>query len=85
MCDKAFNIVKNPKNDGYQTGFPSMVYKFVDKKTSARANKNEITSNKELAEELHKPLIRTFKNRTSRLTFYRQYLGFWPCWYGINK
>ena len=35
MCDKAFNIVKNPKNDGY----PSMVHKFVDKKTSARANK----------------------------------------------
>ena len=76
MRDKAFNIVKNPKNDRYQTGFPSMVHKFVDKKTSAGANKNEITSNKELVEELHKPLIRTFKNRTSTLTFYRQYLGF---------
>ena len=28
---KAFNIAKNPKNDGYQRGLASMVYKFVIK------------------------------------------------------
>ena len=30
--DKAFNIVKNPKYDGYERGLASMVYKFFDKK-----------------------------------------------------
>ena len=28
LRDKAFNIAKNPKYDGYQRGFASMVYKF---------------------------------------------------------
>ena len=28
LHDKAFNIAKNPKYDGYQRGFASMVYKF---------------------------------------------------------
>ena len=32
MRDKAFNIARNPKYDGYQRGFASMVYKFFDKK-----------------------------------------------------
>ena len=32
-ADKAFNIGKNPKYDGYQRGLASMVYKFFDKKT----------------------------------------------------
>ena len=41
LCDKAFNIVKNTKDDGYQPGLASMIYKFFDKKTSAtRANKS---------------------------------------------
>ena len=26
--DKAFNIARNPKYDGYQRGLPSMVWKF---------------------------------------------------------
>ena len=34
-----------------------MIYKSFDKKTSGRTIKNEIISNKELAEELHKPII----------------------------
>ena len=34
LCNKAFNIAKNPKYDGYQRGLASMVYKFFDKKTS---------------------------------------------------
>ena len=31
LRDKAFNIAKNPKYDGYQSGLASMVYKFFIK------------------------------------------------------
>ena len=34
LRDKAFNIVKNWKYDGYQRGRASTAYKFFDKKTS---------------------------------------------------
>ena len=40
-----------------------MVYKSFDKKTSGRGIINENISNKELAEELHKPIIRKFERR----------------------
>ena len=50
LRDKKFSIVKNPKYDGYQRGFTSMVYKFFDKKTAGGAVKNETILNKELAE-----------------------------------
>ena len=33
LRDKVFNIVKNPKYDGYQRGLASMVYNFFDKKS----------------------------------------------------
>ena len=61
--DKAFNIAKNPKYDGYQRGLASMIYKVFDKKASGSAIKNENISNKDLAEELHRPIIRKFKKR----------------------
>ena len=32
LRDKAFNIAKDPKYDGYERGLASMVYKFFDKK-----------------------------------------------------
>ena len=32
LRDKEFNITKNPKNDGYQRGLASIVYKVFDKK-----------------------------------------------------
>ena len=38
-----------------------MVYNFVDKKTVGGAVKNKIVKNKELAEELHKLIIRKFE------------------------
>ena len=60
LRDKTFNIAKNPKYVGYQRGLDSMVYRFFDKKTLGGTVKNEIISNKELAEELHKPIIRNF-------------------------
>ena len=40
-----------------------MFYKFFDKKTSGKGIKNENISNKELVEELHKPIIRKFNKR----------------------
>ena len=32
VCNKAFNIAKNPKFDGYQRGLASIVYKAFNKK-----------------------------------------------------
>ena len=62
LRDKAFNIAKNSKYDGYQRGIASMLYKFFDKK-SAGSGINMHANNKrllDLAEELHKPIIRKF-------------------------
>ena len=69
MRDKTFNIAKNPKYDGYQRGVASMVYKLLIKKTSGSGIKNENILNKELAEELLKPIIRKFKKRKVHSTF----------------
>ena len=63
LRDKAFNIAKNLKYDGYQRGLASMVYKFFDKK-SASSGVNIHANNKKLAEELHKPIIKKFYKRT---------------------
>ena len=60
LRDKAFNIAKDPKYDGHQRGLASMVYKFFDKKTSGSVIKNDNITDKELAEELHKLIIRKF-------------------------
>ena len=76
LRNKAFNFAKNPKNDGYERGLASMVHKFSDKKTSATHTnkfcgsgiKNKNISNKELAEELRKPIIRKFKKRKLHLS-----------------
>ena len=69
LHDKTFNIAKKLKYNGYQRGLASMVFRFFDKKSSGGANKNEIMSNKELAEELHKPIIRNFKKRKVHSSF----------------
>ena len=63
LRDKAFNITKNPKYDGYHRGLASMVYRFFDKK-SVGNGVNTHANNKKLAEELQKPIIRSFKKRT---------------------
>ena len=73
LRDKAYNIAKNAKYDGYRRGLASMVYTFFDKKTYGSSFENENIPNKELAKELHKPIIRKFKKK-SILIFYRQYL-----------
>ena len=40
-----------------------MVYKFFEQKASGSGIENENISNKELVEELHKPIIRNFNKR----------------------
>ena len=35
LRDKAFNIAKSSKYDGYQRGLGSVVYKFFDKKSAS--------------------------------------------------
>ena len=64
LREKAFNIAKNPKYDRYQRGLASMVYKFFDKKSKVGGVNIEVKHNKQLAKELHKPIIRNFKKRT---------------------
>ena len=60
--DKAFNIAKNHKYDGYLRGLASMVYKFFDKKTkgSGLLLSSNSKENIQLTDELHKPIIRKF-------------------------
>ena len=60
LKDKAFKIASNPKY-GYQRGLASVVYKFFDKKSKGSGIVNE--PNYQLANELHKPIIRKFKKR----------------------
>ena len=84
LRDKAFNIAKIPKCDGFQRGFTSMVYKFFDKNSASIPDKsvsgsgvanNSIKQNLQLVKELHKPIIRNFKKKNSLFRIERQYLG----------
>ena len=69
LRDKAFNMTNFLKYDGYQRELASMVHKFVNERSSSAATKNEIISNRELPEELHKPIIRQLEKST--VIFYR--------------
>ena len=42
-------------------GLTSMVFKFFDKKSKGAGIKSEIKENQQVANELHKPIIRKFK------------------------
>ena len=52
-----------------------MVYKFFDKTTSGSGIKNKSILNKELAEELHKPIIRKFEKTKVNSPFIDNILG----------
>ena len=76
LKNKAFDIVKDPKYDGYQRGLASMVYKFFDSKVASpdkksvgsgakRVNTKITPQNEQLAEELHKLIIRKLKKKKS--------------------
>ena len=82
LCDKRFSIAKNPKYDRHQNGFFSMLYIFLSmfyiffnvlyfflKKTSGAVFKGEIMPNQQLAEELHKPVIRKLEKRKVHSSF----------------
>ena len=69
LKNKAFDIAKDPKYDGYQRGLASMVYKFFDSKVASPDKKSvrsgakhvntKITpQNEQLADKLHKPIVR---------------------------
>ena len=58
MKDRAYRIARNRKYDGYQRALARMVYKAFDKKTGSG-----ISVNQQLAEELHKPVIKKVKRR----------------------
>ena len=60
LRDKAFNIAKNPKYDGYQRGLASVVYKFFDIKLTGSGVNVPLEFNEQLAKELCKPIIRKF-------------------------
>ena len=60
LKDRAFNIAKDSKYDGYQRGLTSMVYKFFDKKSKGSGAKL-IPENEQVANEFHKPMIRKFE------------------------
>ena len=78
LRDKGFNIAKDPKYDTYQRGLASMVYKFFDKKSTLLTEKptegsgvnTKLTlQNQQLAEELHKPIIKKFEKRKVHAAF----------------
>ena len=62
LKDKAFKIASDQKYDGYQRGLASMVYPFFDKKSQGKGLANN-KENVQLANELHKPIIKKFNKR----------------------
>ena len=61
LRDKAFNIAKNRKYDGYQRGLASMFYQFFDKKSKGSCLNIPLESNEELAKKLQNQLLKSFK------------------------
>ena len=64
LINKAFKIASDLKHDGYQRGLASMIYKFFDKKSASlnQSRRSGIVNepNYQLANKLHKPIIRKF-------------------------
>ena len=67
LRDKALKIESDQKYDGYQRGLASMVYNFFDKKSQGSGLAN--TKNIQLANELHKPIIRKLNKRKVHSSF----------------
>ena len=68
LKNKAFDIAKDPKYDGYQRGLASMVYKFFDIKSEGSGVKL-IPKKEKVANEIHEPIIRKFEKRRVYSTF----------------
>ena len=73
LRNRAFNIAKDQKYDGYQRGLASMVYNFFDKRSKGSGAKHvnikRTPQNQQLAEELHKPIIIKFEKRKVHAAF----------------
>ena len=63
LKDKSFKIASDPKYDGDQSGLASLVYRLFDKKSKGSGIVNE--PNYQLANEIHKPIIRKFLKKKS--------------------
>ena len=64
LKDRTYEIARNRGYDGYQRALASMVYTFFGKKT-----RSGVRVNKQLAGELHKPVIIKFKRRKVYVKF----------------
>ena len=62
LRDKSFEIATGQKYDGYQRGLALIVYTFFDKKSQGKGLANN-KENIQLANELHKLIIRKLKKR----------------------
>ena len=61
LKNRAYEIAVDPKVDGFQRGLAAMVWRFFNERS-----KKELGSgieNKQLADELHKQIIKKFKRR----------------------
>ena len=65
LKNKALKIATDPRVNGYQRGLASMVYKSFNERTKGSGinNQGNLLVNSQLAEELHKPIIKNFKIR----------------------
>ena len=71
LKNKPLKIASNPTYNGYERGLASMVYKFFDKKSKGSGLKENqgnflhysgnLLADSQLANELHKPIIRKLK------------------------
>ena len=73
LRDKAFEIASDQKQDGYQRGLASMVYKVLDKMSQGSGRpfssdslvvNSDIKQNIQLADQFHKPIIRKLKKKS---------------------
>ena len=62
MKDRIYEIAKNCEYDGYQRTLASIVYKCFDANTESG-----VTTNEELAKELHNTVIKKFKRKENSM------------------
>ena len=81
LRNKTFDIAKDAKYDEHQRRVASMVYKLFDEKSASLLDKSTkgsgvttltnkfVSQNRQLDEELHKPITKKFKKRKVHSTF----------------
>ena len=74
LKNKAYKIAANPKYKDYERGLVAMVYKFFNER-SKKLIKGSGIENKQLADELHKPIIKNFKRRKVYSSFKGNFWG----------